>query len=345
MGLTMAQTTGKSAREASLERRRALATTGKAALKGGVVASTGTSKTKKVNTVVVNTPMQASSMTGRDASRARRDAMSSSGKAGLAETDRIRTVPTAKASSASAKQQVSVKQDKSTDEKSTNEKSTKGCGCGCNGTQATCDVKPGTSVSANKSHIIANKKKQVIPRSAARIASLARRAATSSRGKAGINSSGFSAAQTARATNPDLSSRELAAAIRDSRSRSGKSGQKNTEPCGRRKSKSGGAAKDAPWKVGKSETVLGQTLTGTMVGRSQSVTGDEASTCRNVTGTEYMGADVFREFCQADSVPTTVRKVNVKTTAHGNSVSADRDSRHTNEKNIEAVTLNRVNCN
>ena len=41
-------------------------------------------------------------------------------------------------------------------------------------------------------------------------------------------------------------------------------------------------------------------MTGTLVGRDPSVTGDEASTCRNITGTEYLGADIFREFCQAE---------------------------------------------
>ena len=54
------------------------------------------------------------------------------------------------------------------------------------------------------------------------------------------------------------------------------------------------------WKVGASETNQGQTVTGTMVGRSHDVTGDEPSTCRGITGTEYLGADIFREFCQSD---------------------------------------------
>jgi len=332
----MAQTAAsKSAREASLERRRALTTKGKAALTGGNVA--GTSQTKQITTVVVNRPAQAaSSMTGRAASRARREAMSSSGKAGLAVTDRIRTAPAAKASSASS-------QTDQQDLAAVDDKSTADCGCGCNGTNPTCGEKRSDSVAAKKSMIIPNKHKQTVARSAARIASLARREATSSRGKAGINANGFSAAQTARATNPGLSSRELAQTIRESRSRKGKSGKKS-EPCGRkRSSKSGsGAAEDAPWKVGVSETALGQTLTGTMVGRSESVTGDEASTCRDVTGTEYMGADVFREFCQTDAIPSAVQKVNVTTTSHGNAVSGDRVGRGDNVTGNEAGTCKRV---
>lgn len=330
----MAQTaTSKSAREASLERRRALTTKGKAALTGGRVAST--SQSTPMPNAVVSTPAQASSMTGRDASRARRDAMSNSGKAGLAVTDRTRSAPAKKTSmEASQADQVdaSVEVDKS-----------QGCGCGCNGTKATCGETREASVVVAKSTIIPNKKMQKAARSAARIASLARREAMSTRGKAGINSNGTSAAQNARAANPGISSRELAQTLRESRSRAGKTGKKS-EPCGRQRSKKSdnGAAKDAPWKVGVSETAQGQTLTGTMVGRSQSVTGDEASTCRDVTGTEYMGADLFREFCQADAMPSTGRKVKVTTTSHGNAVSGDRVGRGKNVTGNEAGTCKSI---
>ena len=331
----MAQTaTSKSAREASLERRRALTTKGKAALTGGRVANT--SQTKPVTTAVVNTTTQAlSSMTGRNASRLRRDAMSNNGKAGLAVTDRTRSAPAKNTSSAvtqTAQIDTSVKDDKST----------QGCGCGCNGTKATCGETREASVAVTKK-IIPNKKMQKSARSAARIASLARRDAMSARGKAGINSNGTSAAQNARAANPGISSRELAQTLREARSHKGNTGKKS-EPCGRQREKKSdnGAAKDAPWKVGASETTHGQTLTGTMVGRSQSVTGDEASTCRNVTGTEYMGADLFREFCQADATPSTARKVNVTSTSHGNAVSGDRVGRGKNVTGNEAGTCKSV---
>jgi len=336
MGLTMANTaTSKSAREASLERRRALTTMGKAALTGAKAASA--SQTKKVTTAVVNRPAQASSMTGRDASRARRDAMSNSGKAGLAVADRIRSATAMKASSAPAQ---TAQQDSS----AVQDKSSGTCGCGCDGTEPSCGEKRADTAVAAKSVIIRNNKKQTVARSSARIASLARRQATSSRGKAGINSAGFTAAQTARAVNPGLSSRELARTVRESRSLAGKSGEKKSEPCGRKRSNKSdnGAAKDAPWKVGVSETTQGQTLTGTMVGRSQSVTGDEASTCRNVTGTEYMGADVFREFCDSDAKASAARKVLVTSTSHGNSVSGDRVGRASNVTGNEAGTCKSV---
>jgi hypothetical protein len=328
----MAQTvTSKSAREASLERRRALTTMGKAALKAGATAST--TQTRQTTTTA-STVAGSSSLTGRAASRARRDAMSNNGKAGLTVKDRTRAVPAKVASSAPAST-------------STAEKAADGCGCGCNGTKSSCNKKPeDTGAVASSSTLIRANKRQVIARTAARAASLARREATSSRGKAGINAKGLSAAQTARAANPDMSSRELAMALREARSRKGKTGDKKSQPCGRRRNSKpeSAAAQDAAWKVGASETTQGQTLTGTMVGRSQKVTGDEPSTCREVTGTEYMGADIFRDFCQSEPGKTP-KKVTVTTTSHGNAVSGNKIGRGKNVTGDEPGTCKRVTGN
>ena len=68
--------------------------------------------------------------------------------------------------------------------------------------------------------------------------------------------------------------------------------------------------------MGVTETSHGQQVTGTIVGRSVKTTGDEPSTCRTITGTEYMGADIFREFCQAEP-PAAPSKVRVTSTSHG----------------------------
>jgi len=333
MGLTMAQSAAsRSAREASLERRRALTTKGKTALANGKTASAP--QTKPITTSVVSTTAQtSSSMTGRAASRVRRDAMSNNGKAGLAGVDRIRSAPAKKTSSAASQSAPATASADAT--------ATKGCGCGCNGTKATCDTS--TTATNTKQMIIPNKKMRKAAQSAARIASLARREAMSTRGKAGINSKGTSAAQNARAANPDISSRELAQTLREERSTKGRCGKKS-EPCGRQRVKKAdnAAAQDAPWKVGVSETSTGQTLTGTMVGRSQSVTGDEASTCRAVTGTEYMGADLFREFCNTDATPSSAPKVKVTSTSHGNAVSGDRVGRGKNVTGNEAGTCKSV---
>jgi len=159
-----------------------------------------------------------------------------------------------------------------------------------------------------------------------------------------MGASGMTAAQTARAANPELSSRGLAKALRADLSQRGRGGRKKSEPCGRRrpaKEDSTGAAQDASWKVGASETSHGQTVTGTLVGRSHAVTGDEPSTCRDVTGTEYMGADIFREFCQADP-GKAVRRVGVSPTSRGNQVTGNEVGRSAKVTGDEPGTCKRV---
>lgn len=50
-------------------------------------------------------------------------------------------------------------------------------------------------------------------------------------------------------------------------------------------------------KVGLSSTLRGGQITGTLVGRSERVTGDEPSTCRQITGDEYIGGEQYEAFC------------------------------------------------
>ena len=53
----------------------------------------------------------------------------------------------------------------------------------------------------------------------------------------------------------------------------------------------------SPAKVGVSRTLKGQDVSGTPMGRSASVTGDEYGACKPVTGTSYIGADQYADFC------------------------------------------------
>ena len=50
-------------------------------------------------------------------------------------------------------------------------------------------------------------------------------------------------------------------------------------------------------KVGDYNTLNGNALTGTGVGRSEFVTGNEPGSCKNVTGTEYTSANISSKFC------------------------------------------------
>jgi hypothetical protein len=64
----------------------------------------------------------------------------------------------------------------------------------------------------------------------------------------------------------------------------------------------------SPAKVGVSRTLKGQDVSGTQVGRSTRVTGDEHGTCKPVTGTAYIGADQYAEFCAARTAAEAINR-------------------------------------
>ena len=159
---------------------------------------------------------------------------------------------------------------------------------------------------------------------------LARREALSKHGKSASKHPTTPGA-VARQGNPDLSSREVSQRIRELRSKSGATGQQRscgTRPCGPNKN---GAKEnlvaDAHWKVGVSETSSGQTVTGTQANRSVKTTGNEASTCRSVTGTQYLGADTVNTFCDAIPSYKQPSKVALTNTSHGNRVTGNEVGR------------------
>ena len=328
------------ARAVALERRKAMSQGGKASLGGKSNAAPSrpaASSPATAGSAAARRPARPATPSGssaREASLERRKAMSTRGKSAVHSGDRTRTANDIPGGSADTE----VKQ--AADPKKGD------CGCGCGG-KGDCNDKapaqePTVRTSRSRNHRAPRK---AIAQNPSKAAALARRRAQSTRGKAGISSTGMSEAQTARAANPQLSGRELSKALREQRSKRGSSGQKKSAPTGRRrkaKDNAPGAASDQPWKVGASETVSGQTVTGTMVGRDVSVTGDEASTCRSITGTEYMGADIFREFCQADPKAPTSKKVAVTSTSHGNPVTGNQLGRASKVTGNEPGTCKNV---
>ena len=159
---------------------------------------------------------------------------------------------------------------------------------------------------------------------------LARREAQSKRGKTAGNQP-TSAASVARQGDPDLTSREISQRIRELKSKSGATGKQrsaSTRPCGpNRNGSKQSVAADAHWKVGTSETSSGQVVTGTQANRSVKTTGNEASTCRSITGTEYLGSEVFETFCQSTPSSSQPSKVRVSSTSHGNLVTGNEIGR------------------
>lgn len=162
---------------------------------------------------------------------------------------------------------------------------------------------------------------------------LARREALSKRGKSASTPSSTSAASVARQGNPDLTTRELAQKVRELKSKVGSAGSSRsggTRPTGPNRNgakQAAAAAADAHWKVGVSQTSSGQIVTGTQANRSVKTTGNEAATCRPITGTEYLGAEVFQTFCQSAPAATQPAKVRVTATTHGNRVTGNEVGR------------------
>lgn len=76
----------------------------------------------------------------------------------------------------------------------------------------------------------------------------------------------------------------------------------------------------APAKVSVGSTSRGQRVSGVELGRSVKVTGDEHGACRTVTGTEYLSAEKFESFCATKPVPAPA-KVGVAATQAGQRVS------------------------
>ena len=66
-----------------------------------------------------------------------------------------------------------------------------------------------------------------------------------------------------------------------------------------------------PAKVGVTRTLKGQDVSGTQVGRSAKVTGDEYGACKPVTGTSYIGADQYAEFCAARTAAEAINRARI----------------------------------
>jgi hypothetical protein len=160
---------------------------------------------------------------------------------------------------------------------------------------------------------------------------LSRREALSKRGKAAAGSSNRGTAAVVRLGNPDLTTRELGQKLRDLKNKSGSAGTSRSggvRPSGpNRQGARIAAAVQASLKVGVSETLSGQVVTGTQANRSPKTTGNEAATCRTITGTEYLGAEVFQAFCQSQPSATQPAKVRVSATSHGNRVTGNEVGR------------------
>ncbi len=86
------------------------------------------------------------------------------------------------------------------------------------------------------------------------------------------------------------------------------------------------AQSPGPAKVNVSRTTHGRTVTGTLVGGSTKLTGDEYGACHGITGTEYIGAELQQELCGTKPLASPA-KVGVSRTWQDQSVSGSQVGR------------------
>lgn len=78
----------------------------------------------------------------------------------------------------------------------------------------------------------------------------------------------------------------------------------------------------APAKVGQTHTFAGMSISGTEVGRSSKVTGDERGSCRSVSGTEYLSNEQFQSVCGTRPAPS-FQKVGVDQSNRGQRITGN----------------------
>lgn len=79
-----------------------------------------------------------------------------------------------------------------------------------------------------------------------------------------------------------------------------------------------------PLKVGEDHTWRGQTITGSHVGRSSRVTGDEPGGCAPISGTPYIGRGQYKAFCAAPEVATFESRIRTEAVISAALVTGDR---------------------
>ena len=298
-----------SGRELALKRRQAMALHGKSGVTKAAARSAATTQaqpmqaqTMSAASVQTNSPSedaliaQLRAASSPKASRMRREALSTVGKAALA--------PTAARKAGRTRPQREVVQMAA-------EIKPAGCGCGCNGAPGGCQTPAADSgaevvsrpamaqeFASVQAAVVASA--QPTGRALAR----ARRAALAQDGKSGLKR--VAQAVKIAASMPDqdwqaaiskgATGRQVAMQRRLVQSLTGRAtASEKARPAGRMRARNA----SAPTKVEEGHTLSGQSVTGTSTDRSRKVTGNEPGSCRPVTGTEYVGAEQFDALCNS----------------------------------------------
>jgi len=94
-----------------------------------------------------------------------------------------------------------------------------------------------------------------------------------------------------------------------------------------------------PAKVGVSRTFKGQDVSGTQVGRSIKVTGDEYGACKPVTGSSYIGAEQYAEFCASRAAAEAINRARVGRSAALTGIQPGPDAKMTGNERGECQAI------
>ncbi|MBW8073542.1 MAG: transcriptional initiation protein Tat [Ferrovum sp.] len=245
-----------------------------------------------------------SGASGRMLSRARRQAMSQSGKASLGQMRKV--VPTA-----AAPVRVELAVPPEPEPSGGDSHGVSDCGCMQANEQKTLDA---VCALVEAEPIALG----TISSSVRRLCQ-ERRRALSSQGKAAVKSAGMNASTRHGSSNKPVavvgsSGRAAARARREAMCENGRGNDPACRPSGRVRSRA------TPVKVEIGTTLSGNQVTGTQVERSGKVTGVESGSCREITGTEYIGAEQYGKLC-VSTPPAAPAKVSVSNTSRNQRVS------------------------
>lgn len=333
-------TANLSGRELALKRRKAMALHGKAGVtKTASVMSSRPAASRSApqaasvqaesrassasETAIMAQARAAAANSGRSASRARREALSTAGKAALK--------PTASRPSGRVRPKAHVESGASHAASAAVESVAKGCGCG-DTRQTAASVMPAAAVSSASD--VPKKSSMPTGRALAR----ARRAALSQDGKAGLKrvaqatkiASTMPGQDWQAAITKGATGRQKAMQRRLVQSLAGNTKPaKESRPAGRMRAFLATPAGAVPPKVEEGHTLAGHEVTGTMVERSKKVTGNEPGSCRPITGTEYVGKEQYDLLCNTRPAPAPT-KVGVSHTLGERKVTGTEVGRATN---------------
>lgn len=264
-------------------------------------------------------------MDGRMLSRARRQAMSHGGKTGIGQMPMSKPQPTrgkppVYAPSTALPNPVNTSAYAPVNNSPVANDSEKTDTCGCKNTpeqqtlEAICALVDAEPVALGSSA------------SSVRQLCQTRRQALSSQGKSAIKLGGKNGAARRNSSNVKafngLNGRAAAQARREELCANGRGDSPACRPSGRVR----GTSAAAPVKVEEGNTLRGNLITGTQVERTKTITGIEAGSCRAITGTEYIGAEQYKELCTT-TPPAAPTKVGVGSTSRNQRVSGTQVGR------------------